>query len=60
MEWNPEFFVTDSGESCAMEIVQLNQQIRNHLQTRDNWSNVALLLYDYYLKYGHVKNEHQF
>jgi hypothetical protein len=27
---------------------------------RDHWSNIALRLYDYYLKYGHVKNERQF
>ena len=54
------FFVTESGENRAMEIVEMNQEIRNHLHARDNWSNVALLLYDYYLKYGHVKNERQF
>lgn len=54
------FFVTESGENRAMEIVEKNQEVRNHLHARDNWSNVALLLYDYYLKYGHVKNERQF
>jgi hypothetical protein len=54
------FFVTESGENRAMEIVTMNESIREKLHARDNWSNVALLLYDYYLKFGHVKNKHQF
>jgi hypothetical protein len=54
------FYVTDSGENRASEIVDTNVKLRGQLDARDNWSNVALLLYDYYLKYGHVKNQHQF
>lgn len=54
------FFVTESGENRAIEIVNTNELIRAKLRARDNWANVALLLYDYYLKYGHVKNKHQF
>ncbi|XOV66947.1 MAG: hypothetical protein ACFHU9_15070 [Fluviicola sp.] len=54
------FFVTESGENRAMEIVDTNLQSRKQLETRDDWSNIALLLYDYYLKFGHVKNERQF
>lgn len=54
------FFVTESGENRAQEIVEMNNNIRTQLAARDDWANVALLLYDYYLKYGHVKNEHQF
>lgn len=54
------FYVTDSGEDRAQGIVQANTLIRKQLEVRDDWSNVALLLYDYYLKYGHVKNERQF
>ncbi len=54
------FFVTESGENRALEIVDTNLQRRKQLETRDDWSNIALRLYDYYLKFGHVKNERQF
>ncbi len=54
------FFVTDSGENRALEIVEKNEALRQQLDARDDWSNIALLLYDYYLKFGHVKNEHQY
>ena len=54
------FFVTESGENRALEIVDTNLMSRKQLATRDDWSNIALLLYDYYLKFGHVKNERQF
>ena len=54
------FFVTESGENRAMDIVVKNRALRKQLDARDDWSNVALLLYDYYLKFGHVKNEHQY
>lgn len=54
------FFVTESGENRAIDIVNTNELIRTKLRARDNWANVALLLYDYYLKFGHVKNKHQF
>jgi len=54
------FFVTESGENRALEIVDTNLYIRELITTRDDWSNIALLLYDYYLKFGHVKNERQF
>ncbi|NRA10593.1 MAG: hypothetical protein HRT57_01400 [Crocinitomicaceae bacterium] len=54
------FYVTDSGENRASDIVLMNVKLRSQLDARDNWSNIALLLYDYYLKYGHVKNQNQF
>ncbi len=54
------FFVTESGEHRAQEIVATNIHSRTQVETRDHWANIALLLYDYYLKFGHVKNEHQF
>lgn len=54
------FFVTDSGYDRAKDIVDTNVEIRNVLQSRDEWSNLALILYDYYLKFGHVKNQDQF
>ncbi|GAB5416557.1 MAG: hypothetical protein Crog4KO_34050 [Crocinitomicaceae bacterium] len=54
------FFVTESGENRARDIVETNLNSRKQLETRDYWANIALLLYDYYLKFGHVKNEHQF
>ena len=52
--------MTESGENRALEIVDTNLSIRDLLTTRDDWANIALLLYDYYLKFGHVKNERQF
>lgn len=54
------FFVTESGENHVMEIVEETLSSRKRLEMRDHWSNIALRLYDYYLKYGHVKNERQF
>lgn len=54
------FFNTQSSPDRAREIVETNVEIRNILKARDQWSNLALLLYDYYLKFGHVKNKRQF
>ncbi len=54
------FFITKSSPNRAKEIVDTNVQIRNVLKSRDQWSNIALQLYDYYLKFGHVKNKNQF
>ena len=54
------FYVTESGPNQAEEIVQKNKQIRDILRSSDDWSNLAIMLYDYYLKYGHVKNQRQF
>lgn len=53
-------YVTESGDSRAQEIVDMDLDIREHLNKRDDWANLSLLLYDYYLKFGHVKNERQF
>lgn len=54
------FFVTESGPNRAFDIVETNLASRRKLEVRDDWSNLGLLLYDYYLKFGHVKNERQF
>jgi hypothetical protein len=54
------FFVTESGYERAKDIVDANIVIRNSLHSQDQWSNLALMLYDYYLKFGHVKNQRQF
>jgi len=54
------FFVTDSGYDRANEIVMANQRIQHLLDARNDWANLALMMYDYYLKFGHVKNRKQF
>lgn len=54
------FFVTESGPNQAENIVQKNNEIRAILKSSDDWSNLAIMLYDYYLKFGHVKNQRQF
>lgn len=54
------FYVTESGYDRAQEIVDSNELNRSYLIVRDQWSNLALMLYDYYLKYGHVKNKRQY
>jgi hypothetical protein len=54
------FFVTESGPNQAENIVEKNNELRAILKSSDEWSNVAIRLYDYYLKYGHVKNQRQF
>ncbi len=54
------FFVTRSGENRANLIVENNLEIRQKLESTDDWANLALMLYDYYLRYGHVKNQRQF
>lgn len=54
------FFVTDGGYDRADEIVIANKQIKHLLDTRNDWANLALMMYDYYLKFGHVKNRHEY
>ena len=54
------FFVTESGSDRAENIVSTNKQVRTILKSSDEWSNLAIMLYDYYLKYGHVKNQREF
>lgn len=54
------FYVTESGYDRARDIVETNEGMRSILKSRDQWSNLALMLYDYYLKFGHVKNKRQF
>lgn len=54
------FYVTESGYDRAKDIVETNEGMRRILKSRDQWSNLALMLYDYYLKFGHVKNKRQY
>ena len=54
------FYVTESGSERAENIVSTNKHLQTILKSSDDWSNLALMLYDYYLKYGHVKNQREF
>lgn len=53
-------FVTDSGYDRANELVNSTQRIKELIDIKNDWANLALLMYDYYLKFGHTKNERQY
>lgn len=52
-------YVTGSSPSRADELTSESQTLRHQFYSRGSWSDLALKLYDYYLKFGHVKNRQQ-
>ncbi|MCB9361280.1 MAG: hypothetical protein H6588_08265 [Flavobacteriales bacterium] len=50
-------YITRSDKNRATSLVEESRKISQTLQNESEWSNLALQLYDYYLKFGHVKNE---
>jgi len=52
-------YVTGSSPHRAHELTEESQQLRKQFYSDGSWSDLALQLYDYYLKFGHVKSEKQ-
>jgi len=49
-------YVTGSTPDRAAELTKESRELRHQFYFTGSWSDLALQLYDYYLKYGHVKN----
>ena len=52
-------YVTGSSPDRANELTKESQRLRKQFYSSGSWSDLALQLYDYYLKFGHVKSEKQ-
>ena len=52
-------YVTGSTPNRANELTAESQELRSQFDVRGSWSDLALSLYDYYLKFGHVQSEEQ-
>ena len=52
-------YVTGSTPNRAIELTTESQELRGQFDLRGSWSDLALSLYDYYLKFGHVKSMKQ-
>jgi len=52
-------YVTGSSPGRAGELTAESQKLRKQFYSSGSWSDLALRLYDYYLKFGHAKSEKQ-
>lgn len=52
-------YVTGSTPNRAQELTNESQMLRNQFNKSGSWSDLALSLYDYYLKFGHVRSKEQ-
>ena len=52
-------YVTGSSPNRAKELTKESQLLRSRFSLSGSWSDLALSLYDYYLKFGHVKSKEQ-
>lgn len=50
-------YVTRSHQERAEELSNESNQVRKLIKNEGRWSNLALKMYDYYLKFGHIKNK---
>jgi hypothetical protein len=50
-------YITRSDENRAHDLVSQSNKIVKIMANENEWSNLALKLYDYYLKFGHIKNK---
>lgn len=53
-------YVTGSKPNRAQMLTEESKLLRQQFYKRGSWSDLALELYDYYLKFGHVNNSEQF
>jgi len=51
--------ITRNHKKRAEELIKQSEGIKSKIYADEQWSNLSLKLYDYYLKYGHIKNEKQ-
>ncbi|MEP1034716.1 hypothetical protein [Ekhidna sp.] len=52
-------YVTGSTPDRAIELTKESQELRHQFYFSGSWSDLALKLYDYYLKFGPVKGKEQ-
>ncbi len=52
-------YVTGSTPNRAEELTTESQSLRKQFYSSGSWSDLALSLYDYFLKFGHVRNQEQ-
>ncbi|MEM6814824.1 MAG: hypothetical protein AAF600_10570 [Bacteroidota bacterium] len=52
-------YITGSTPNRAEELTTESQLLRKRFYSSGSWSDLALSLYDYYLKFGHVRNREQ-
>ncbi len=52
-------YVTGSTPDRAIELTRESQDLRHQFYFNGSWSDLALQLYDYYLKFGPVKGKEQ-
>ncbi len=50
-------YVTRSHSKRAEELINESKRLRSKFYFQGSWSDLALSLYDYYLKFGHTKNQ---
>lgn len=53
-------YITRSHQERASELIEETNQIRKTIKEVELWSDLALKMYDYYLKFGHIKNKNDF
>lgn len=53
-------YVTSSYPNRAKDLTKESKELRHKFYFSGSWSDLALQLYDYYLKFGHVKNQEQY
>ena len=51
--------ITRKHRQRAKELIEQSENIKTRIYADEQWSNLSLQLYDYYLKFGHIKNERQ-
>ncbi len=52
-------YVTGSKPNRANKLTEESQALRKQFYSGGSWSDLALQLYDYYLKFGQVKNQNE-
>ncbi|PCI96771.1 MAG: hypothetical protein COB15_09285 [Flavobacteriales bacterium] len=53
-------YITRSHQKRALELIDESKQLRTKIKNEGLWSDLALNMYDHYLKLGHIKNESDF
>ncbi|MEP5612134.1 MAG: hypothetical protein ABJP45_07775 [Cyclobacteriaceae bacterium] len=52
-------YVTRSHSDRAEELIKESRELRKKFYFQGSWSDMALSMYDYYLKFGHTKNQEE-
>ena len=53
-------YITRSHQKRALELIGESKEVRLKIKGEGLWSDLALKMYDHYLKLGHIKNENDF